>query len=449
MISLRRRAIAGGMLWAAVTILLGLAGLWSFMLSETEQRFTDLLQNRHTQVVVAVGNYNDNPENISRAIADPVYQRRFAGQYWQVENDEGIVLASQSLGDARLPRPGPPTGDVKINEFSGPNGDMLLGIGQWLTLADGSTWHVQVASNLWVLNADLAGLRTNLLVAFFIILSVGIVGALVQVTVVLQPLNALRADVTKRWDDDEGMEAAAYPIEVAPLVTDINNLLQRNRDIIGRSRRQAADLAHAIKTPSAIMRNELATLQSQGQPVSESLNALDRLDAQLKRSLARMRADGSQSAMPVFTDATAALARMVRAFTSLASNAERTLSSDITPDLRLRMDQSDLEEVLGNLLDNALKWSKSKVNINAVRDDTRVVIRIEDDGPGIAETDMARATLSGQRLDTVQPGTGLGLAIANDLTHVYGGRLSLERSEMYGGLCAVVTLDAAPPKPQL
>lgn len=448
MISLRRRAIAGGMLWAAVTILLGLAGLWSFMLSETEQRFTDLLQNRHSQVVVAVGNYNDSPENISRSIADPVYQRRFAGQYWQVENDDGIVLVSQSLADARLPRPGEPTGDVKIDEFSGPNGEMLLGIGQWLTLADGSTWHVQVASNLRALNADLAGLRTNLLLAFFIILSVGILGALVQVAVVLQPLNALRADVTKRWDDDEGMEAAAYPIEVAPLVTDINNLLQHNRDITGRSRRQAADLAHAIKTPSAIMRNELVTLQSQGHPVAQSLNALDRLDAQLKRSFARMRADGSQSAMPVFTDATAALGRMVRAFTALASNVDKTLSSDIAPDLRLRMDQSDLEEVLGNLLDNALKWAKSKVAISAVRHKTHVVIRIEDDGPGIAKTDIARATLSGQRLDTAQPGTGLGLAIANDLTHAYGGNLSLERSKIHGGLCAIITLDAARSKPK-
>ncbi|MEL6682458.1 MAG: HAMP domain-containing sensor histidine kinase [Pseudomonadota bacterium] len=443
MISLRRRAVAGGMLWAAVTIILGLAGLSSYTLGATKQRFIDDVTSRHTQVLVAVANYGDNSTALLRSIGDPSYQLPFSGQYWQVANDEGVLFTSPSLVETVLPAPAAVSAEAETTEIRGPNGEQLFSVGQWLTLEDGTNWHVQVASNLGTLDADIINLRQTLLFAFFIICTIGVVGALVQVMLVLQPLNALRADVTRRWDDEDGMQASSYPVEVAPLVDDINTLLKRNQEIIGRSRRQAADLAHAIKTPSAIMRNELAALQTKGVGVSDALTALDTLDAQLKRSFARMRADGTQNAMPVLTDGTETLSRMVRAFTALARNADRTFASDIASDLRVRVDKSDLEEILGNLLDNAVKWSKAHVHISAAQEADRVVIRIEDDGPGIAEEDKPKATQSGQRLDTATPGTGLGLAIVDDLVQAYGGTLTLDRSEEYGGLCVKISLEAA------
>ncbi len=443
MISLRRRAVAGGMLWAAITIFLGLAGLSSYTLTATKQRFTDQVANQHTQVVVALGNYYENIDALRRTIADPVYQRPFSGQYWQIENDQGLLLTSPSLVETLLPQPSAPSEGIESREFMGQNGERLFGVAQWLTLDGESSWHVQVAANVQTLDAEIADLRRTLLLAFAIICSVGIIGALVQVTVVLQPLNDLRADVKRRWDEEAGMQPSAYPIEVAPLVTDINTLLKRNQEIIGRSRRQAADLAHAIKTPSAIMRNELGALQTRGVAVTDAMNALDTLDAQLKRSFARMRADGSQNAMPVITDGTETLSRMARAFTALARNAGRTLSSDIAPGLRVRIDKSDLEEITGNLLDNAMKWSTSHVHLNAARSGNKIIIKIEDDGPGIADVDKTLATQSGQRLDTVKPGTGLGLAIVDDLVHAYDGALTLGQSAEHGGLCAEITLEAA------
>ncbi|MDX8349909.1 HAMP domain-containing sensor histidine kinase [Cognatiyoonia sp. IB215446] len=443
MISLRRRAVAGGMLWAAVTIVLGLAGLWSYTLSATNQRFADQVTNRHVQALVAVGNYSGNPDALLRRLSDPAYARPFSGQYWQIENDQGLLLTSPSLVETLLPRAENIGDDTEVGEFTAANGENLFGIAQWLTLEDGSNWHVQVASNVDVLDANIANLRQTLLLAFLIICTIGVVGALVQVTVVLQPLNALRADVMRRWDDVDGMEASAYPVEVAPLVTDINTLLKRNQEIIGRSRRQAADLAHAIKTPSAIMRNELGALQANGQDVSDAMNALDTLDAQLKRSFARMRADDTQNAMPVVTEGTETLTRMVRAFTALARNAGRTLSSDVAPGLRIRIDKSDLEEITGNLLDNAVKFSGGHVHLSARRDGDRIMITIEDDGPGIAEEDKPKATQSGQRLDTAKPGTGLGLAIVDDLVQAYGGSVTLERSADHGGLSVIISLEAA------
>ncbi len=443
MTSLRARAVASGILWAVLTAVIGLYGLASFLDRQTEQRFNELLRNRHTQVVVAVANYRQSTADILRSVGEPAYQQPFSGQYWQIESDEGQISVSPSLVDTLLPMAGTPTGGVIISDYVGPGGEQLRGAQEWLTLDDGTNLHVQVASSLLSLQLDRQILRNNLILAFGLVTLVAIGGALLQATAVLRPLNVLRRDVLARWEAEDGLSAEDYPIEVAPLVTDINNLMDRNREIVSRSRRQAADLAHAIKTPSAIVRNELEKLRHQGVPVTESINALDRLDAQLKRSFARMRADGGDGSMRVFTDVGTSLDRMIRAFTALAANDNKTLSSEIAPGLRARIDQSDFEEVVGNLLDNALKWANSRVHLIAVRDGQNIQVIIEDDGPGIPDDDMDTATLSGQRLDTSKPGTGLGLAIAADLAHAYGGKVSLGKSRDLPGLCATFQLKAS------
>lgn len=441
--SLRARAVASGILWALLTAVVGLYGLASFMDRQTEQRFDDLLRNRHIQVIVAVANYGSSAEDIMRSLSDPAYERPFSGEYWQVETEEGQIVVSPSLVDTLLPQAGTPTGEVIMDDYVGPGGERLRGLQEWLTLSDGTTLHVQVASSLQSLREDRQVLRNNLILAFVLVTVLAVGGALLQATAVLRPLNALRRDVMARWEDEDGLSARDYPAEVAPLVTDINTLMDRNREIVTRSRRQAADLAHAIKTPSAIMRNELEQLRAKGLPVTDSLNALDRLDAQLKRSFARMRADGGDGPSRVFTNVSAALDRMIRAFTAIARNQDKTLSADIAENLRARIDQNDFEEVVGNLLDNALKWATGQVVVTALRDGQHIQVIIEDDGPGIPEDEMDTATLSGQRLDTSKPGTGLGLAIAADLAHAYGGKVSLGRSRECAGLCATFQLKAS------
>lgn len=444
MTSLRARAVSGGILWAVVIIVLGLAGLASYMTSLTQSRFTEILQARHTQAIVAVTNNGDMPEELVRAIGEPIYQRALSGQYWQIEHQDGRIFTAPSLAGNFLPRPTTNNKEVEAKEFVGPDGDPLFGIGEWITLPDGSDWHVQVASSLRSLEADATELRETLLTAFAIISFMGVLGALAQVAVVLQPLQKLRKDVSTRWEHKNGLDVESYPIEVAPLVTDINSLMDRNRDIMRRSRRQAADLAHAIKTPSAIMRNELDTLKSKGIAVQDSIDALDRLDAQLKRSFARMRADGTDDSAGVATELDAALGRMKRAFTALARNVGKDFAATFDTGLRVRMDQSDFEEVIGNLLDNALKWAKSEVQLKAVKtDDKATLITISDDGPGIPKEEISRATRSGQRLDTSKPGTGLGLAIASDLIHAYGGKIILSKDEVLGGLAAHINLPMA------
>jgi len=228
-----------------------------------------------------------------------------------------------------------------------------------------------------------------------------------------------------------------YPLEVQPLVTDINDLLERNRDIVDRSRRQTADLAHALKTPSAVLRNELFELQTGGTDVQSGLNALDRLDAQLKRSFARMKASQDSSSEREIANLSLSLNRLTIAFEALARNHDREMVADFPDDLRAKINQIDIEEILGNLLDNALKWSATTLRLQAKATSEWVRIAVEDDGPGISESGEDRAFVSGQRLDQSKPGTGLGLAIASDLVAAYRGKIHIERSELGGAMILV------------
>lgn len=444
MSSLRTRAVTGGILWAVAIIALGLAGLSSYTTLQLQARFLEVLQTRHSQAVVAVVNNSDSTAVLENAIGDLVFQVPLSGQYWQVHTDDGRVYASPSLGEARLPAPTGRATAPQRREFVGPNNEALVAIGQWVRMPDGALWHVRVAASLKSFEQDRLSLRNLFLRVFAFVAFMGVLGALAQVTVVLLPLNKLRRDVSARWEQEGGMDVAEYPVEVAPLVSDINTLLARNSEIMRRSRRQAADLAHAIQTPSAIMRNELDQLMQQGHNVQDAHDALDRLDAQLKRSFARMRADGTDGATGVATALDVALARMQRAFDALAKNQGKTFVATYDAGLRIRMDQSDFDEVLGNLLDNALKWAASEVRLEAGSSrDGQIMISISDDGPGIAKDEISKVTQGGHRLDTSKPGTGLGLAIAHDLVHAYGGKIMLSKDKDLGGLAVLLRLPAA------
>jgi signal transduction histidine kinase len=444
MTSLRGRAVIGGILWAAVTITLGFAGLQSFIDQGAERRFNEVLMTRLTQVVAAVEIAAPAPEAIQTVVGDQVFNRPMSGLYWQAEDEFGLTYRSASLDGHILPRPQILSSAVEIAEFNGPMGEAVRGMSRTLTLADGQIWHVQVASSLRSLQQELAQLREILLIAYTFVVVIGVVGALLQVTVALRPIEKLRKDVRLRWTNEGGLDYGKYPEEVAPLVYDIDTLLTRNREIVHQSRRQAADLGHAIKTPAAIMRNELETLEREGQRVGDALAALDRLDAQLKRAFGRMRAQSGPAALPAVTQMDLTLGRMVRAFTAMAAQKGLSVQSDYPRGLRLRMDQTDLEEVLGNLLDNAQKWADRLIRLRAVELGDQVTIMIEDDGPGIPPDQIARAMDSGQRLDTAKPGTGLGLSIAADLLQAYGSALMLDRSADLGGLRARFRLPSAP-----
>lgn len=440
MTSLRQRAVAGGIAWATTVTFSGSYILGTYLDQQAQSRFDDLLLARHNQAVVALANSQGDQDGMSEQLRDPIYLRSFSGDYWQVQNDADTIAVSRSLADALLPDVRNIATELTLHTVLGPANQKLRQAVQEVSLDNGESWIVKVASDMSKLAHDRAHLRQRMNTTFALIGILATIGTVLLMVFILRPLGRLRSEVVARWETAGELSTDDYPEEVLPLVTDINKLLERNRDIIGRSRRQAADLAHALKTPSAIMRNELEALQSQGVAVDASLEALTRLDGQLKRSFARMRSSQEDAKDQSFTDLDQSLGRMARAFTRLAGNRDRQMETDITPGMQARINQSDLEEIIGNLLDNALKWSNANIRLGAIRVRETVVIKVEDDGPGIPTEDRARAMSSGQRLDESKPGTGLGLALANDIVTAYGGSLQIRDSNRLGGACIVITL---------
>lgn len=437
--SLRRRAILGGILWAGVAIGLGGVALFYFFDGLTQQRFDDGLSDRYLQVVAALGNSAGDGVLLDGYLSDPLYQRPYSGRYWQVTGPDGAQLVSRSLFDLLLPLPesgatGPATWTV-----AGPDGP-IRGVTGAVRLDDGANWSVSVAESLSALSAERAQIRQSLLTTFALIGLLGIAATVLQTSVVLGPLNRLRQEVARRWDRGEALDPADYPEEVAPLVSDIRTLLDRNREMVERGRRQAADLAHALKTPAAILRNELDALAAGGVDVAEAQVALTRVDAQLMRSLARIRAASGSAGGLLQTDLLNSANRMARLFRTGANGTARQFEIDVPAEIRIRMDQQDLEEILGNTVDNAFKWSALSVRLTARKTSGGVEMRIEDDGPGIPEASRREALRAGGRLDVSMPGTGLGLAIVSDLVAAYGGTLDLEKSELFGGLCVRISI---------
>ncbi len=438
-LSLRTRALIGGVISAFAAVGVGVVLLNSYIDQVVMKRFDQALLDRHTQVVVALSYSATNPLRVNDMVFDPGFERPYSGRYWQISKSNGEVFTSNSLLGEALAETGK-TAQITVKDAVAFGGEPIRVASQRVTLEDGTEWGVTVAETKVELTAERRRTQQSLFLAFALVGLLGVAGAFVQTMAITRPLQILRADVAQRWERDEELRANDYPDEVSPLVEDINRLLERNREIVSRARRQAADLAHALKTPSAILRNELTALSERELEIDASLDALDRIDAQLSRSLARMRSANSGFATKSSASVNESVQRFAPLFSAVAERAGKTLQIDCVEDHSVRMDSQDLEEVLGNILDNAVKWSNSQVNLSAAVFQGTLEILVEDDGPGIPEEAKREALRSGGRLDCSTPGSGLGLAIATDILQAYGARLELGVSKGLGGLAARIIL---------
>lgn len=447
MISLRHRALLGGIASGAVSIAIGTLALNSYIDSKVLERFDLALQDRHTQLIVGLNATTEDPSGLQDLIFDPIYDTPYSGRYWQVTSEDGEVFTSASLFDETLSEPRGAEGNLRVWNTLGPENEPIRSVFQQISFEDGTVWGVTVAESRSELSKDRQETRRSLILAFAFVATMGLVGSFLVMSAVLGPLRKLREDVAQRWDGHEELVPSDYPEEVSPLVADINQLLHRNREIVAGARRQAADLAHALKTPTAILHNELELLSENSVDTETAQEALDRIDAQLSRSLARMRAANTAELTHSRTDLTNSVARFSRIFTSMAERDGKSFQSNCAPNLSVRMDAQDIEEVIGNLLDNALKWSRSALALSARKTGDDIELLIEDDGPGIPESSRTDVLQTGGRLDTSKPGSGLGLTIALDLLKAYGARLLFEDSARLGGLAVRVVLPSEIVKP--
>jgi signal transduction histidine kinase len=234
-----------------------------------------------------------------------------------------------------------------------------------------------------------------------------------------------------------------YPTEVQPLVNDLNSLLEHRERIVSRAVAKAGDLAHGLKTPLAVLTHEVEGIEADGQQEAAARISLqiERMRRQVEYHLAHARAATSGDLPGARCPVLPAVEGLTRTLQRIYSSRGLTIEVDVGPELCVRGRREDLEEMLGNLLDNACKWAKSTVKIHSAQEKDAVIVTIEDDGRGLPASMREIVLQRGVRADEAAPGSGLGLAIVRDLTELYGGTISLEDSSM-GGVRARLRLPA-------
>jgi signal transduction histidine kinase len=257
----------------------------------------------------------------------------------------------------------------------------------------------------------------------------------------LSPVAMLRARLGDVREGRSQRLDGQYPAEVAPLVDDLNRLLDDRDDRIARAAARAGDLAHGLKTPLAILTQEINRADEAGQPELANLlrQQVVRMRRQIDSHLAQARATAGGASVSARTNVGDAVDGLVRTMERLFADRALTIRVSVARDSVARVPLEDLEEMAGNLLENACKWTRSRVMISAVAEGGHLLIAVDDDGAGLSAVMRERVLQRGVRADERAPGSGLGLAIVRDLAEAYGGSIALEQSPL-GGVSAKLTL---------
>ena len=433
---------------AAATLLLGLL-FEQAALRRFDQGLADLTDSLAAAAQPAAG------EALTvRDLGDLRTLRVYSGRYWQVLRPRpggvGAVLArSRSLWDLELSTPADlarrlearPAGTVSY-EVPGPSGQKLRVRATRLVLpGDPAAVIVLAAEDRRPVDADVRGFFAATSVVF-VLLAAGLVAAVVvQVRLGLRPLFALSNEVADLRSGRAESLLTAYPRELRPLADQLNALMRHNRETLERQRAHVGNLAHALKTPLAVLttaasreRGALADMVSQQAGVM-----VRQVDHHLRRARAAARHAGAGQSTGVAT----VLDEIARTLGRLYAGKGPRIDWDAPEALVFLGERQDLLEMAGNLLENACKWGRSRVRVVAEADGTdRLFLTIDDDGPGLAPAEREAAMARGARLDESAPGSGLGLSIVRDLARAYGGDLQLSESPL-GGLRARVDLPRA------
>ncbi|MGE4533593.1 sensor histidine kinase [Halomonas sp.] len=376
---------------------------------------------------------------LQRDLGEPRFSRVFSGWYWQASDGGEHTLASRSLWDQRLATATHP--EVAFRDLTGPRGTPLRAIERDIRLAPlAAPLHVAVAISREPLDTEIA--RFDRLLA----LSLAGLGVLLLAALALQirwglaPLRRLRADLRRVEDGEAERLDTRLPEELARLATAMNGVLERDRRLMAHARHAAGNLAHALKTPVSVLTTLADGIE---EPRRGRLREeLARIDAAVRHHLARATAAGDAGLAPRVAVAEV-LAPIVEGLGRLAERRGIVLSVELPATLRVRLDPQDLQELAGNLLDNALRWASREVRLDGGEADDGVWLAVEDDGPGMDEAQRQAALGRGARLDEQRSQSGLGLAIVGELVALHGGELTLARSTL-GGLAARVRLPASP-----
>lgn len=448
--SLRLRLLAAAS--GAIVLALAVAGLGLVLLFErhVERRLGAELDTYLLQIASRVTFGQDGQPVLGGKLADPRFEEAYSGLYWQIHDEaSGRDYRSRSLWDTRLdlPADSPALGERHIHDIDGPQHTRLLLHERRLAFATPAgerTLRIAAAIDRADITALRDGFASDVLYSLLLLALVLILAAWAQVAIGLRPLAALRHGLAAVREGRAVRLHVRGPAEVAPLVNEVNALLEAQEDSIRRARDRAADLAHSFKTPLTALLADAGRLRDQGHAAiaDEIAHTAVLMRGNIERELTRSRIRNVRSAPAV------ALGPAVQALLATLKRTPRgesvAFATGIAPDLSARVEQDDLNEILGNLLENAVRHARSQVGVRAGRIAGAIRIDIEDDGPGIAEAERMAVLARGKRLDSSGSGAGLGLAIVSEILDHYGGKLMLGRSDL-GGLKVSLDLPAQEP----
>ncbi|EED38684.1 two-component sensor histidine kinase [Stenotrophomonas sp. SKA14] len=367
---------------------------------------------------------------------DARFQRVFSGAYWQIADQQGkVLLQSRSLWDQTLAATA--DGPTQRN-LAGPMQQSLRARVQQVRLPRAAQAYVAVvASDRSALDADVAAFRQRTAIALAVLVAAWLAVLASQVHFGLRPLRGLRQQLERiRRGEAERIDRRQLDLEIAPLADELDALLDHHQRMVARARSSAEDLAHALKTPLSVL---AAETQGDGRDWRRTLHEQG---ARMRASIDRYLAAGLAVDHRQRSEVAPAAEALCRLMTRVHASRGIHFRVDVAPGLAFAGAVTDLEEMLGNLLDNAGKWARHEVRLRALAQQDRLHIEVRDDGPGLDEAKLESVLQRGVRLDERVEGSGLGLAIAADIAASHGGSLRLSNENP--GLRARLELPLAP-----
>ncbi len=447
MTSLKSRLVGAAIVWIAVGMVTAGFVLSAIFREHVTKQFYDELYV-HLDELQRLVTVDGDAANLKRQLSDPRYDVARSGFYWEVQTDDEVLARSPSLQGAMLKTPLDDATDVGVHthEISGPTGRLLVAeTANWKTPTDKPIRYL-IGTDRRHLAAVLASFDNTLFASLAILGATMSAAAGLLIVFALRPFAEMRGALSRVRSGEAKALRGNFPLEVQPLIEDLNTLLVSSSELIQRARSQAGNLGHGLKTPLAILTDEAHRIADEGCERSSKtiLDQCRRMQTQIDYQITRARAVAMRAIPGTVASVSKAASEVAAALVRLYRDKSIEIDNEIVGSFNVSCDAQDLNEMLANLVDNACKHANSKVRLSAQTDGESGLVRIlvEDDGTGLPPEAYDVVFDIGQRWDSQMPGAGLGLAIVRDLARLYGGEVGLQDSSL-GGLTAVLSL----PKP--
>ena len=438
--SLARRMIAIAALWISVLLIGGGFALDRVLTGAITRNFDSSLEYVLIAMIRSSEIGPDGEVRLVEPLGDQRFLEPYSGLYWQISGGGQEPYRSRSLWERTLKAPTPHI-DNQIHTYdSNQFPDEELRILERNVILPGSktNWRYQIAQSREALDAQVGAVRQTLIPSLALLGLGLIILAALQTFYGLWPLRHIRRAIAAMRGGQNRRVDAPLPLEVQPMVDELNALLAHNEKQAEEARLHAGNLAHALKTPLTVLVNSATSSTSElAETVRREAATMQR---QVDHHLARARAVGRRGAAQARANVRDSVDSVSRAVAALYPDARLDAAGDKA--VVARVERQDLDELIGNLLENAAKYGGGSVFVTIGRTGDMAEILVEDDGPGISPDDRSRVIDRGVRLDSGKPGTGLGLAIVRDVAEIYGGSVALEESEDLGGLLVRLRLPA-------